>query len=106
MKEKIELTDNEKYECVVRWLNALNFTYTNSLIYNQKSIIEECSPQLYSMRESMFKPYYPCSMCHLYAEKCRELKLHPGQNWKILERFTGEQTVPVGTLMHELGEDS
>lgn len=97
------MTEQERWECVVRWLNALYRAYANGEPFPEKRIGNDmiwhadCEP--YSAEETSAKTpnYFPCTVCP-YSQKCRERTICPQQNFRILEQFTGERTVVGGIL--------
>lgn len=82
-EEKHDLTDEDKYECVVRWLNRLWYGVLNADYMPDGSyrctdletpcIMEECPAGKYGART-----FYECQ---------------PTENFKILEKHTGKDTV-------------
>ncbi len=71
MAALIPLTDKEKYECTVRWLNRM-----------WRSLLEQTEME------------DPCEECPVRHEKCdRYNQCEIVDNFAILERHTGENTV-------------
>lgn len=97
------MTEQEKWECVVRWLNALYRAYLYGQPFPEKVIDEDvlwyadCDP--YSVEDTSGKTpnYFPCTVCP-HSQKCHTQKLYPQQNFRILEQFTGERTVVGGNI--------
>lgn len=91
-----ELTESEKWECTVRWLNALYSGYRYMLYgeMNQEEFLEETNPC-----------YLECS-CY---KKCPSVDHDPyrptvpiSMNFKVLERFTPGLNV-VGSVLQPRG---
>lgn len=75
-KQKVtELTEQEKWECTVRWLNALY----------RHSVFPEDFPE------------EPCENCPLLWVKCP--KNYPQDSFRVLEKYTGRGTI-VGHEVH------
>lgn len=65
------LTDKEKFQCVVRWLNRFYRAYVTQTCFEN-----------------------PCESCPVRHEKCdRHAQCLPSENFEILEQFTGKDTV-------------
>lgn len=93
-EEKLELTDNEKYECVVRWLNALNHLWLKMYLHGDGPLLKEYAQEECSVLGARYKPNcYPCSMCGIWQKKCKIRNKLPSENWKILEQFVGKDTI-------------
>jgi len=75
LKDKPELTEKEKWECIVRWVNQA-YRYS-------------CFPEDYPEIE-------PCSKCPLMWKKCPQDL--PQRFFKVLEKYTGEGTVVGETI--------
>jgi hypothetical protein len=71
--DPIELTEKEKLECAVKWLNRLWYGF----------VLEE-------------PPKMACDDCSLWLVKCKRKKHNVMpclEHFKVLEQFTGEGTV-------------
>lgn len=69
IRMKSTLTENEKMECTVKWLNALYRAWFKK---------EEVK--------------LPCAECRHFGKECSKND-PPQENFKVLEQFTGEGTV-------------
>lgn len=92
-KKVIELTESEKWECTVRWLNALYSGY-RYMLYGEMS------------QEEFLEETNPCYPACPYREKCPSVDQDPyrptvpiPRNFKVLEKFTPGLNV-VSSVVH------
>lgn len=90
-REMNDLTEKEKWECTARWLNAL---YLEDL--SQIPMTDVGDGDL-SIEEALHSEtnYLPCAVCPI-ERKCRKVnagKVLPQTNFKIMEQFTGKDTI-------------
>lgn len=95
--ESSKLTDKEKWQCTARWLNAL---YRESLSHVPMNDVGDGK---LSLKEALYSEtnYFPCATCPI-ERKCRDVMEPPQINFKIIERFTGKDTIMGYTLPREV----
>lgn len=88
-----ELRDDEKWQCVARWINALYREFLSHIPMSDVGDGElSCEEALDSETN-----YFPCAVCPI-EHKCLDAGEPPQINWKIIERFTGKDTIMGYTL--------
>lgn len=90
-REMNDLTEKEKWECTARWLNAL---YLEDLSQIPMNNIGDGDLSIKEALRSEIN-YLPCAVCPI-ERKCRKVnvgKVLPQTNFKIMEQFTGKDTI-------------
>ena len=98
------LTEQEKWECTARWLNA---TYRACVFQDPlvRVFPEEIGPL--SIEEALYNPdnIDPCCVCPIYFEKCQHNTMDhnvpgvckvlrpPQESFQVLEKYTGANTI-------------
>lgn len=92
-----ELTDGEKWQCTARWINALYREFLSHVS------MKDVGDAILSLEEALYSEtnYLPCAVCPI-DHKCRNTGEPPQINFKLIERFTGKDTIMGYTLPKEV----